>query len=440
MAPLALRAAVLLGLPAASAAFQFLSIGDWGDPAAKKLNPWMGQTAPEFVIAIGDNFYSKGVKGTSDPQFEQKFEQTFTGDALNVSWYVASGNHDYYGGETGINAEIAYSKQSSRWTFPDYYYDEEITMKDGTTILVVATDTWRINGGDTFVKHDPVSGRMALHSKALVDGALASGKMDQVTYDTLTEHFAEEDPADPIPWCDPSPHGADPDKPTPCTKPHDQVQLDWLEKVLTESTADWKIVMGHFPIYSCTQHEHGESPKLIQYLDPILHKAHADMYFNGHDHILQHTKRGDVHYFGSGAGAQKHTGVNAKYEGLLGVHEGHYGFMIHEGNATNFKTIFVDDTGARPYNYTIVKPKNKTASRSAEPAATGLGAVAAKPTGVGVVDSSDHGNDNSQPPADVAAWVERQHKERSARAAAGEDGQHHASASAPAALGLRGQQ
>ena len=47
----------------------------------------------------------------------------------------------------------------------------------------------------------------------------------------------------------------------------------------------------------------------------------------GHDHILQHTKRGDVHYFGSGAGAMKHTGINLKYEGLLGVHEGHYGFV-----------------------------------------------------------------------------------------------------------------
>ena len=57
----------------------------------------MGKTNPEFVIAIGDNFYSKGVKSTSDPQFEQKFEQTFTAPSLNVSWYVASGNHDYYG-------------------------------------------------------------------------------------------------------------------------------------------------------------------------------------------------------------------------------------------------------------------------------------------------------------------------------------------------------
>ena len=41
------------------------------------------------------------------------------------------------------------------------------------------------------------------------------------------------------------------------------------------------------------------------------------------------SKRGNVHYFGSGAGAMKHTGINAQYEGLLGVHEGHYGFVSH---------------------------------------------------------------------------------------------------------------
>ena len=61
---------------------------------------------------------------------------------------------------------------------------------------------------------------MALHSRARVDAARRSGRIDEATYETLIEHFEEEDPADPIPW-------------TP-TKPHDQVQLDWLEKVLME--------------------------------------------------------------------------------------------------------------------------------------------------------------------------------------------------------------
>lgn len=329
--------------------FKFLSLGDWGDPAAKELSPLMAKENPDFVIAIGDNFYSKGVDGVDDPQFEEKYEQTFPEPSLNVSWYVTSGNHDYYGGKAGITAEIAYTNHSQRWTFPDYYYDKELTTTDGSTLLIVAIDTWRINGGDTFVKYDPKTERMALHSKDLLDSKLASGKISQDTYDTLLEHFDEEDPSDPIPWCGGGRAGG-----VPCTG--DQEQLEWIEKTLMESTADWKIVMGHFPIYSCTQHEHGETPKLVALLDPILHKAKADMYFNGHDHILQHTLRNGVHYFGSGAGAMKHTGINRSYKGLMGVHDGNYGFMVHEGNKTALTTTFVIDDGSRPYTYTIVKP------------------------------------------------------------------------------------
>eukprot|EP01050_Picozoa_sp_SAG11_P002621 SAG11_NODE_134_length_15338_cov_3.876435_28_plen_163_part_00 len=113
------------------AAFQFLSIGDWGASAAKELNPIMGRTAPEFIVAIGDNMYSKGVSGINDPQFKDKFEDTFTAPSLNVTWYVTSGNHDYYGGEAGIKAEIEYTQHSTRWEFPDYYHEHEVTTKDG---------------------------------------------------------------------------------------------------------------------------------------------------------------------------------------------------------------------------------------------------------------------------------------------------------------------
>jgi hypothetical protein len=51
----------------------------------------------------------------------------------------------------------------------------------------------------------------------------------------------------------------------------------------------------------------------------------------------------------------KHTGVNAQYKGLMGYHESHYGFMVHEGNKTALTTTFVIDDGSKPYSYTIHK-------------------------------------------------------------------------------------
>jgi hypothetical protein len=80
-------------------------------------------------------------------QFKDKFEDTFTGDKVQIPWYLVSGNHDYYGGDEGIAAEIAYSNKSTRWNMPSFYYDKLLTGKDGVSVHLVGIDTWRINGG-----------------------------------------------------------------------------------------------------------------------------------------------------------------------------------------------------------------------------------------------------------------------------------------------------
>ena len=136
------------------------------------------------------------MKSVDDPQFKDKFEDTFTGSSLtSVPWYVCAGNHDYYGGDAGINAEIAYSNKSKRWVFPDKYYSKEITTKDGTSILLVSTDTWRLNGGDTFVKFDPKTEKSVLRSKELVMTSHKEGRIHKETRDLLIANFPEDDPA-----------------------------------------------------------------------------------------------------------------------------------------------------------------------------------------------------------------------------------------------------
>lgn len=61
-------------------------------------------------------------------------------------------------------------------------------------------------------------------------------------------------------------------------------QQNWLKEKLAASTASWKIVYGHHPIYSYGMH--GNSGELIRDLLPLI-KDKADFYLAGHDHDMQ---------------------------------------------------------------------------------------------------------------------------------------------------------
>ena len=61
-----------------------------------------------------------------------------------------------------------------------------------------------------------------------------------------------------------------------------QEQLAWLDQQLANSTAPWKIVFGHHPLYSSGRH--GSNPKLAAKLAPIFAKHKVPLYLCGHDH------------------------------------------------------------------------------------------------------------------------------------------------------------
>ena len=59
-------------------------------------------------LALGDNFYTTGVKSVNDPRFLHTFENVFTADSLqapNFSFKVIAGNHDHKG---NVTAQIDY--------------------------------------------------------------------------------------------------------------------------------------------------------------------------------------------------------------------------------------------------------------------------------------------------------------------------------------------
>ena len=82
-----------------------------------------------------------------------------------------------------------------------------------------------------------------------------------------------------------------------------RAELDWLDRELAKSTAPWKVVYGHHPIYS--DGRHGGDPAVHDKVFPLL-RHRVDLYLCGHEHDLQHLAPEDGVQFAvvGGGGAQ----------------------------------------------------------------------------------------------------------------------------------------
>lgn len=84
-------------------------------------------------------------------------------------------------------------------------------------------------------------------------------------------------------------------------KPEEQVA--WLRQTLAESTAQWKVVVGHHPVFSSSP-MHGDTEELLTYFLPLFEEFGVDAYLCGHEHDLQLQKpEGHTIYLVSGAGS-----------------------------------------------------------------------------------------------------------------------------------------
>ena len=67
-----------------------------------------------------------------------------------------------------------------------------------------------------------------------------------------------------------------------------QHQMPWLRKALSSSTAPWKVVVGHHPIYSSGFY--GDDPAAIARLTPVFKRYGVQLYINGHEHNYERSK------------------------------------------------------------------------------------------------------------------------------------------------------
>ncbi|GMH03935.1 hypothetical protein Nepgr_005774 [Nepenthes gracilis] len=234
----------------------FLVVGDWGRRGAfnqSQVAFQMGRIGEnldvDFIISTGDNFYDDGLMGEHDTAFEESFTKIYTAMSLQRQWYSVLGNHDYRG---DVEAQLSpvLRKIDSRW----------LCLR-------------------SFIVNAEIAEIFFVDTTPFVD--MYFNDPEGHTYD----------------W-----------RGISSRKDYIGNLLMDLETVLRESTANWKIVVGHHAIRSVGHH--GDTTELVEQLLPILQDNNVDFYLNGHDHCLEHIsdQSSDIQFFTSGAGSKAWRG------------------------------------------------------------------------------------------------------------------------------------
>ena len=88
----------------------------------------------------------------------------------------------------------------------------------------------------------------------------------------------------------------------------DRKQLDWFERAIKESKADWKMAYFHHPLYSSGA-AHGSEADLRALLEPLFVKYGMHVVFAGHEHFYERVKpQKGIYYFTCGGSAKLRKG------------------------------------------------------------------------------------------------------------------------------------
>jgi len=219
---------------------------------------------PDYIINVGDNFYWGGVQvkcgappfriSDATGQWERVFESIYVGPGLNgKQWLGVLGNHDYGGYlfTNGWDQAISYTwmqggKSSGRWMTPALYWKVKVHYAD-FAMDYYFTDS---NVFDAFSPmadpHHNICSK--LHNP---ERGATCGLMGPATVEECPQWFKRL-------W---------------------NAQVRWLETGLSQSTADWQIVVTHFP----PEHGHGDWARISKTYG-------VDLLITGHRH------QQEVHY------------------------------------------------------------------------------------------------------------------------------------------------
>ena len=140
-----------------------------------------------------------------------------------------------------------------------------------------------------------------------------------------------------------------------------RAQLEWLDRELGRSTARWKIVYGHHPIYS--HGAHGDQPAVRDNLLPLL-RGRAHLYVCGHDHDMQVLAPDNgVHFVVAGGGGAMTRPITPGPRSLFAASRN--GFAVLEAGQDKLAVRLVGDDGQTLYEFAIkeASPRRPAAAR-----------------------------------------------------------------------------
>ncbi|KAJ8492147.1 hypothetical protein OPV22_013868 [Ensete ventricosum] len=280
-----------------------LVVGDWGRKGQfnqSQVATQMGRIGEEldidFVVSTGDNFYEDGLTGVDDKAFEESFTNIYTSKSLQKQWYSVLGNHDYR--------------------------------------------------GDVLAQLSPVLRNIDSRWLCLRNFILNAEIVDFFFVDTtpLVESY----------WSNPEHHHYDWRQVAPRENYISDILKD-LDAALKESTAPWKIVVGHHTMRSVS--DHGDTPELLALLLPVLKDNGVDLYVNGHDHCLEHisSKDSPIQYLTSGGGSKAWRGVFIPNSDKLQFFHDGQGFMSLQLTEAAANIVFYDVFGQELYQWSVTK-------------------------------------------------------------------------------------
>lgn len=262
---------------------------------------------PKFVVNVGDNFYPGGINlhcGKPDAsatmsQFKTAWMDVYGEDLVSIEWWGVLGNHDYGGTcyRKAWDQQIYYTWNNENWVIPGQFWARKVQHSTFTIDFF-------------FIDHN------------VFDTTTGTRQSQNICADNQEEHCQANiwpNEGHNIEDCVP-------------TGPHSKVECrgwfsrlwesnyEWLQKNVPASTADWKVVVSHYP----PTFDVGDAGRSRIEWKKWLPKNDIDLYICGHTHeqkIVEDFLPTAVIITGGGGG------VTSEQMPTPSGHDTSYGFM-----------------------------------------------------------------------------------------------------------------